>query len=113
MERMLTCWRSQKLIAICFLLIAFFTPFAFAQKTPWNFAVSGDSRNCGDVVMPASFGGGLKQSSRSSPASVGKEIFYNRTVERHLMAELLIQPARAGRVIRPIHKKGLANHIAD
>jgi hypothetical protein len=37
-------------------------PFALAQSTPaqegkssetWHFAVSGDSRNCGDVVMPA------------------------------------------------------------
>ncbi len=27
---------------------------AFAQQTPvWTFAVSGDSRNCGDLVMPA------------------------------------------------------------
>jgi hypothetical protein len=28
---------------------------AFAQNTPtpvWKFAVSGDSRNCGDIVMP-------------------------------------------------------------
>jgi hypothetical protein len=24
-----------------------------AAQTPWHFAVSGDSRNCGDVVMPA------------------------------------------------------------
>jgi Calcineurin-like phosphoesterase len=24
-----------------------------AQNTPWKFAISGDSRNCGDVVMPA------------------------------------------------------------
>src|ERR1700688_178008 len=24
-----------------------------ASVTPWRFAVSGDSRNCGDVVMPA------------------------------------------------------------
>jgi hypothetical protein len=33
-------------------LISFFSCGAFAQAT-WNFAVSGDSRNCGDVVMPA------------------------------------------------------------
>jgi len=26
---------------------------AAAQDKPWHFAVSGDSRNCGDVVMPA------------------------------------------------------------
>ena len=30
-------------------------PFAAAQTaaSPWTFAVSGDSRNCGDFVMPA------------------------------------------------------------
>ena len=27
--------------------------FAQAPAAPWKFAVSGDSRNCGDVVMPA------------------------------------------------------------
>ena len=47
-------------IAICYLLIAIFTPFAFAQKTPWNFAVSGDSRNCGNVVMPSVAAGAKK-----------------------------------------------------
>jgi len=33
-----------------------FCPALFAQSSNdrgWNFAVSGDSRNCGDVVMPA------------------------------------------------------------
>jgi hypothetical protein len=39
-------------------LLAFFTPagpISFAQPaaSPWTFAVSGDSRNCGDFVMPA------------------------------------------------------------
>ena len=28
-------------------------PFALAQDTTWKFAVSGDSRNCGDIVVPA------------------------------------------------------------
>src|SRR5882724_13574503 len=28
-------------------------PPAIAKDQPWRFAVSGDSRNCGDVVMPA------------------------------------------------------------
>src|SRR3954471_998166 len=35
----------------------------FAQSPPtavWKFAVSGDSRNCGDVVMPAIASGVLK-----------------------------------------------------
>ena len=36
-----------------FLLLLLFTPLANAQITGvWRFAVSGDSRNCGDVVMP-------------------------------------------------------------
>ena len=29
------------------------TPSPDPSSTPWSFAVSGDSRNCGDVVMPA------------------------------------------------------------
>lgn len=35
------------------LLLVLGIPFAGAQKSTWNFAVSGDSRNCGDVIMPA------------------------------------------------------------
>src|SRR5580698_226758 len=34
---------------------------AVAQNGPWKFAVSGDSRNCGDIVMPA-IAQGVKQS---------------------------------------------------
>ena len=33
-------------------LLLLLTAAAQAQQ-PWTFAVSGDSRNCGDVVMPA------------------------------------------------------------
>ena len=44
---------GKKLSAVCCVLIACFSSFAFAQKAPWNFVVSGDSRNCGNVVMPA------------------------------------------------------------
>jgi calcineurin-like phosphoesterase family protein len=36
------------------LLLILFAPLATAQsKGVWRFAVSGDSRNCGDIVMPA------------------------------------------------------------
>jgi hypothetical protein len=37
------------------LLVATFfsAPLVQAQKSTWNFAVSGDSRNCGDIVVPA------------------------------------------------------------
>ena len=41
---------AQRPVLSC--LILFFSCSAFSQST-WNFAVSGDSRNCGDVVMPA------------------------------------------------------------
>src|SRR5579863_6872980 len=34
------------------LALLFTTPLA-AQTGTWKFAVSGDSRNCGDIVMPA------------------------------------------------------------
>ncbi|MFY9561584.1 MAG: hypothetical protein WAQ52_15225 [Terriglobales bacterium] len=36
-------------------LLAFFAVLTLTAQAqpPWNFAVSGDSRNCGDVVMPA------------------------------------------------------------
>ena len=37
-------------LAVCILSLGLLAP-AFAQ-TSWTFAVSGDSRNCGDVVMP-------------------------------------------------------------
>jgi len=47
-------------IAIYFLLIAFFSSTALSQEGAWTFAVSGDSRNCGDVVMPA-IAAGAKQ----------------------------------------------------
>jgi len=45
-----------------FRILLFVIPFALASSNPaqeskssesWHFAVSGDSRNCGDVVMPA------------------------------------------------------------
>jgi hypothetical protein len=40
----------------CALVFLFLLELAWAQRHPetlWHFAVSGDSRNCGDVVMPA------------------------------------------------------------
>lgn len=35
-----------------------------SPQGPWSFAVSGDSRNCGDVVMPAIAGGALRNKVR-------------------------------------------------
>jgi hypothetical protein len=45
----------QNRIAAALLLTLALAPLAGAQQpsAPWSFAVSGDSRNCGDVVMPA------------------------------------------------------------
>jgi hypothetical protein len=40
-------------------LLALLSFSALAQDT-WKFAVSGDSRNCGDIVMPAIAAGVLK-----------------------------------------------------
>jgi hypothetical protein len=40
-------------VAAAFSLLLFWAPFLYAQRGAWKFAVSGDSRNCGDVVMPA------------------------------------------------------------
>ena len=40
-------------IALCVLAVALWMPAAQAQEAgTWGFAVSGDSRNCGDVVVP-------------------------------------------------------------
>jgi len=46
---------SRSLLAPCVLALAFTSSAAFAQSAPstWTFAVSGDSRNCGDFVMPS------------------------------------------------------------
>jgi Calcineurin-like phosphoesterase len=36
-----------------FILLLLLTTIPLAAQQPWHFAVSGDSRDCGDVVMPA------------------------------------------------------------
>ncbi|MGD0504844.1 MAG: hypothetical protein ABSD02_19070 [Steroidobacteraceae bacterium] len=41
-----------RIAAIMLVCALFRAPMAFADP-PWHFAVSGDSRNCGDVVMPS------------------------------------------------------------
>ncbi len=46
-----------------FLLTLALSPLAHAQAI-WSFAVSGDSRNCGDVVMPAIAKGVLKDGAK-------------------------------------------------
>jgi hypothetical protein len=51
-ERLLLGEVMHRLFAALLLLIVWPWP-ACAQTDTWKFAVSGDSRNCGDVVMPA------------------------------------------------------------
>jgi hypothetical protein len=45
------------------LALALLAPLAAQQAAPWKFAVSGDSRNCGDLVMPAIAAGVLHNSA--------------------------------------------------
>jgi hypothetical protein len=47
--------------SVALLILALGAPPIWAQAHTWKFAVSGDSRNCGDVVMPA-IAEGVKQS---------------------------------------------------
>ena len=49
------------------LLLLLMCSAALAQNPParvWKFAVSGDSRNCGDIVMPAVASGVLKSGAK-------------------------------------------------
>lgn len=52
--------RRIRTMAVLFLLIAI---AGVAQNAPFRFAVSGDSRNCGDVVMPAIASGATRDGS--------------------------------------------------
>ena len=40
-------------LATLLLVLPLITPIVCAQNGTWTFAVSGDARNCGDIVMPA------------------------------------------------------------
>jgi hypothetical protein len=48
------------LVLAAILAIPLAAPLAAQTSTAWKFAVSGDSRNCGDIVMPAIAAGVLK-----------------------------------------------------
>jgi hypothetical protein len=52
--------RKIRFVPAVWVLLVWVLP-AQAQKSNWKFAVSGDSRNCGDVVMPG-IAAGVKQS---------------------------------------------------
>jgi hypothetical protein len=62
---------------------------AVAQNAPWKFAISGDSRNCGDIVMPA-----IAQGVRQS----GSEFYWHLGDFRAIYAfdEDLVPPASLG-----------------
>lgn len=51
--------RKRNPVHLAFLLLLACTATA-QNKTDWSFAVSGDSRNCGNVVMPAIAAGAIK-----------------------------------------------------
>jgi hypothetical protein len=45
--------RPRQTVSAALLVLIASVQTVFAQSAAWKFAVSGDSRNCGDVVMPA------------------------------------------------------------
>ncbi len=53
--------RVRGIVLAMMALPVFWAPSVLGQSRAWKFAVSGDSRNCGDVVMPA-IAAGVKQS---------------------------------------------------
>ena len=66
-----------------------------AQNAPWKFAVSGDSRNCGDIVMPA-----IAQGVRQS----GAEFYWHLGDFRAIYTfdEDLVPPASLGLPSKPM-----------
>src|ERR1700736_4921367 len=62
---------------------------AVAQNVAWKFAVSGDSRNCGDIVMPA-IASGVRNS--------GAEFYWHLGDFRAIYTfdEDLVPPAKLG-----------------
>jgi len=56
---------NRTLLICCSILVVFESCSAQkSAKDTWTFAVSGDSRNCGDVVMPAIARGAIKDEAR-------------------------------------------------
>jgi Calcineurin-like phosphoesterase len=53
-------YRRVRWVSAALFVISLGAPPVFSQTPDWKFAVSGDSRNCGDVVMPA-IAAGVKQ----------------------------------------------------
>jgi hypothetical protein len=61
-------WRGRLLTwslpTVIFTLILVPVPYTLSQEGSWNFAVSGDSRNCGNVVVPAIAAGAKKENAK-------------------------------------------------
>jgi hypothetical protein len=79
---------------LAWLLVAI-SSAAVAQNGPWKFAVSGDSRNCGDIVMPA-IAEGVRQS--------GAEFYWHLGDYRAIYTfdEDLVPPASLGLPPKPM-----------
>ncbi len=78
-------------------LAAAVSVLAAAQNPqPWKFAISGDSRNCGDVVMPA-IAAGVRQS--------GAEFYWHLGDFRAIYAfdEDMVPPAQLGLTTAPLN----------
>ncbi len=69
---------------------------AAAQNVPWKFAVSGDSRNCGDIVMPAIAQGVLRS---------GAQFYWHLGDYRAIYTfdEDMVPPAQLGLPSRPLN----------
>ena len=69
---------------------------AYAQNASWKFAVSGDSRNCGDIVMPA-----IAQGVRQS----GAEFYWHLGDFRAIYTfdEDLVPPPQLGLPAKPLN----------
>jgi hypothetical protein len=69
---------------------------ALAQNAPWKFAISGDSRNCGDIVMPALARGVLQS---------GAEFYWHLGDYRAIYTfdEDMVPPAKLGLPTKPLN----------
>jgi hypothetical protein len=78
------------------LLIALSSMAAAQNMAPWKFAVSGDSRNCGDIVMPA-----IAQGVRQSGANFYWHLGDFRAI--YAFDEDMVPPAQLGVSSKPLN----------
>src|ERR1700682_1272751 len=80
---------------LCWLPIVL-SGWAVAQNAAWKFAVSGDSRNCGDIVMPA-IASGVRNS--------GAEFYWHLGDFRAIYTfdEDMVPPAKLGLPPKPMY----------